>query len=448
MIDVITTRFDGLSDENRIRKIVTVRPNPVTDLEVLESSVGAEKFGNSLKEIYLPNKFSIDLIKEMVGRANLYCREIYDSEKSYLSRVYNPPDGEVAPICLTGLAGVGKSQTINALRKILPGPVDLALDHFEGVHRLLSHWYVSARGKAGGKQLLADFIGEESSKGRHTVGKLLVECRRRANRDGVALLMLEETQHINTGNGVSRVTDILLTMAAIGPPMVYVSNYSLVHRLLRRNSEDKQRLLVEPRIMLPDSPDSEDWRGYIRECMRVSNGYLSSSEDTLVEEVYRSTFGIKRLAVQLLKIAFLESRMVGRQSIDVDDIYRAYRSAAYSVNRRDVEELQRQAIESRASSGRLDLRCPFELPVQQKSNVVSFAKADRDNRVANKVFLSSLSEMERSTLAQISADPPASNEGSLAPTRRKPVPKATKSDLVDAFNKLLEPKPPGPRRPK
>ncbi|MFC5694514.1 AAA family ATPase [Pseudomonas sp. GCM10022186] len=448
MIDVMTTRFDGLTDTNRIREIVTVRPNPVADLGALETPVGAEKLSNALKEIYLPNQFSIDLIKEMVGRAVLYCREVFDSEKSYLSRVYSPPDSEVAPICLTGLAGVGKSQTIKALKKVLPSPVGLSLNHFEGVHKLTSHWYVSARGKAGGKQILADFIGEESSKGRPTVAKLLVECRRRANRDGVSLLMLDETQHINTGDGVSRVTDILLTMAAIGPPMVYVSNYSLVHRLLRRNSEDKQRLLVEPRIMVPDSPESEAWRDYIGECIRVSNGYLSSHEDELIEEVYRSTFGIKRLAVQLIKIAFVESRVAGRQSIDISDVHRAYRSAEYSVNRADVEELQRQAIESRTSGGRLDLRCPFELPVHLKSNVIAFAKADRDQRVANKAFLSSLNEMERSTLAQMSSDPPASNEGSLAPSKRKPVPKATKADLIDAFNQLLKPKPSGPRRPK
>ncbi|MBF0762878.1 transposase, partial [Dysgonomonas mossii] len=58
---------------------------------------------------------------------------------------------------------------------------------------------------------------------------------------------MDETQHINTGEGASKVTDILLTMAAIGPPVIFVSNYSLVHRLFRRNSEDKQRLLSEPR---------------------------------------------------------------------------------------------------------------------------------------------------------------------------------------------------------
>jgi hypothetical protein len=61
----------------------------------------------------------------------------------------------------------------------------------------------------------------------------------------------------STGLGASKVTDILLTMAAIGPPMIFVSNYSLVHKLLRRNNEDKQRLLSESRIMLSDEPESQ-----------------------------------------------------------------------------------------------------------------------------------------------------------------------------------------------
>lgn len=436
MNKAILARFDGCSDIDQIRERVTVRPDPVQSLGSLDIMMGAEVLADALKQIYLPNEFSLGFIKEMVGRASLYSRTVFESQTTYLSRVYNPPDVEVAPICLTGLAGIGKSQTIAALRKVLPPPISFTCDHFEGTLQLVSYWYASARGKAGGRQLLADFVLNGQQKSSYNSAKLLIECRRRVNRDGVSMLLLEETQHINTGQGASKVTDILLTMAAIGPPMIYVSNYSLVHKLLGRNSEDKQRLLSEPRVMLPDAPDGLEWRAYIAECVRVSAGHIQAPLDDLVNEIYRSTFGIKRLAVQLIKLAYIEARLSGRVCIDITDITRAYRSPVYASNQKDVEELHMQALQNRTTGSRIDLRCPFEVPSALRSNVVKFARADRDNRVINKVFHSSLNESERSAIEHI--EPEASKATRLTKTPRRPrLPKASETDLANAFEQIV-----------
>lgn len=437
MISVISSRFDGCLDAPTLREKVTVRPQPVVGMASLSDSLAAEKLSDALKEIYIPNPFSIDFILEVVGRAAIYSAEKFDTEVNYVSRFYNPPEDEAFPLCLTGLAGVGKSQTINALRKVMPGPIGLTCDHFKGTQILVSHWYASARGKAGGRQLLADFLGEEISKSRINTAKLLVECRRRANRDGVSLVLLEEMQHISTGQGVAKVTEILLTMAGIGVPMAYVANYSLVHKLLNRNSEDKQRLLAEPRIMLPDAPDSETWNGYIEECIRVSNGWFCVGLDDLAHELYRCSFGIKRLVVQLIKLAYVEARAVGRKQIALEDIHKAYLSSSFFTNRQDVEELQRQSLQSKQTGGRLDLRCPFEIPM--RSNVIQFARHDRDQRVISKVFVSSLNAIERSEYEALNPSGSPSNPkhaGSLP--KRAPLPKPTDTDLADAYGDLID----------
>ncbi|MGI1091480.1 AAA family ATPase [Pseudomonas aeruginosa] len=449
MNEVINTRFDGCLDVERIRERVTVKPGAVRDLGGKDVLVAAEALEGALKEIYLPNDFSLAFIKEMATKASLHSQRLFSSEVEYISRIYHPPDVEVAPICLTGLAGIGKTQTIAALRKVLPPPVDLACNHFEGSLKLTSHWYASARGKAGGRQMLADFVLGDQRSTSHNVAKLLVECRRRANRDGVSLLLLEETQHINAGQGVSRVTDILLTLAAIGPPMVFVSNYSLLHKLLGRNSEDKQRLLSEPRIMLPDDPESSGWRNYIVECVRVSGGHISGSIDDLAHEIYKSTFGIKRLVVQLIKHAYIEARSSGRESLTLSDISQAYRSVAYAANREDVEELQLQALQNRRTGGRLDLRCPFELPVTVRSNIVAFARADRDNRVVAKVFDSALNESERAAMDHIEKATSKTTLSTKAP-RAPRLPKASVEDLTSAFHQFVEStsSPPKPKKPK
>lgn len=449
MNEIINTRFEGCLDIEQIRGRVTVKPDAVVALGRMDVSVAAETLADALKQIYLPSDFSLAFIKEIATKASLHSQKLFSSEREYISKIYSPPDIEVSPVCLTGLAGIGKSQTIAALRKVLPPPLDFSCDHFEGSLQLVSHWYASARGKAGGRQMLADFVLDGKKATSHNSAKLLVECRRRANRDGVSLLLLEETQHINTGQGASRVTDILLTMAAIGPPMVYVSNYSLVHRLLGRNSEDKQRLLSEPRIMLPDDPDSLGWRSYIAECIRVSEAHMQGSVDDFAQEIYRSTFGIKRLVVQLIKLAYIEARGAGRECLTLSDISRAYRSSAYSANKEDVEELQLQALQNRRTGPRSDLRCPFELPIALRSNVVAFARADRDSRVINRVFDSALNESERAAMKRIEQAASESTRPAKAP-RPPRLPKSSDEDLASAFHQYVESMdpPPKPKKPR
>lgn len=442
MNEIISSRFDSCVDIEIIRQRVTVRPDPVKGLASMESLIAAEILSEALKQIYLPNDFSLSFIKEVSAKAALHSQWLFSNEVDYISRFYTPPDVEVSPICLTGLAGVGKSQTIAALRKVLPAPIDFACDHFQGNLKLFSHWYVSARGKAGGRQLLADFVGATGG----NAAKLLVECRRRANRDGISVLLLDETQHINTGQGASRVTEMLLTMTAIGPPMVFVSNYSLLHKLQKRNSEDKQRLLSEPRIMLPDDPDSEIWRGYIAECIRVAGGCIKGPVDDFSQEIYRSTFGIKRLVVQLLKHAYIAARGAGRLCLELADLSKAYQCVAYAANKEDVEELHIQALQGRSSRRRLDLLCPFELPASLKSNVVAFARNDRDTRVINKVFESSLTMGERAALEEIQPAPTKASQPK-AP-RKPPLPEASMDDLERAFLEDLVATPPStPKKP-
>lgn len=436
MNKTIETRFDGYMDIESIRRRVILRPEPVKGLELLQPWIAAEQLAEKLREIYLPNEFSLNFIQEMIHLAYLHNLKIFSSPEGYAARIFNPPEAEVYPICLTGLAGVGKSQTIAALRRALPPPTDLACDLYQGTVELTSVWYASARGKAGGKQLLLDFVYGSGHDGRGSnLAKLLVECRRLTNRHGVSMVVLEETQHINTGMAASKVTDILLTMAAIGPPMIFVSNYSLVHKLLRRNSEDKQRLLSEPRIMLPEDPKSQDWADYVNECIRVSGCREKGVEEEFAAELYRSTFGIKRLAVQLLKLAYIECRTAGRNRIELEDLHKAYRSSGYTSNAQEVEELQLQIIDRGSSRSHLDLRCPFDLPVEFKSNVVSFTRTDRDQRVQARAFDSSTTEVERSVLKHITV--PEEKTPAKSP-RRSPVLKATDEDLTRSFHQYME----------
>jgi hypothetical protein len=449
MNEVIDNRFSDCLAVEEIRAKVTVRPQPVPELANLDVHMAADLFWTSLNEIYIPNEFSLAFIREMVGKAELHNRQLFINEAVYVSKIFNPPEVEVSPTCLTGLAGVGKSQTIAALRKVLPQPLELACNLYEGTVTLESHWYASARGKASGKALLEDFVfGGTRGAGRTTVSQLLQESRRRANRDGVCLALLEEMQHSNTGTGAANVTDVLLTMAAIGLPMVFVCNYSLGHKLFARNSEDKQRLLSDPRILLPDDPGSKDWQAYVAECVRVSNGIIEVGIGELAAELYRCTFGIKRLTVQLLKLAYVECRNAGRQRVDLSDITRGYRSAAYTVSAIEVEDLQHLALGGRKKKTNRDLQCPFDLPVATKTNVVNFTRADRHERVIAKVYDSAMTENERAAQKALTI-PSLDVSESPKSRRRGPVVNLSADEQASAFLEYLETvAPQKPKKPK
>ena len=435
MKDIIQNRFSDGLDLEHIRQRITVRPEPVSSLASLQPAIGAEILAGTLKRMYLPSKFSLQFIDEMLRRAYLHFTELFKSEADYLAKIYTPPAVEVAPICLTGLAGVGKSCTLSALRKLMPSQAEFYSQHYKGEVTLVSHWYASAREKISGKSLLAEFIFSDAEPASGNQKRYLEEARRLANKLGVSLVLLDETQYINTGLGAAKITDILLTLASIGPPSVYVCNYSLVHKLFRRNSEDKQRLLSQPRIMLPDLLGSKDWTDYVDECVRVSNGAIRPGPGDFAGELYRCTFGVKRLSVQLLRQAYIECRNDGRHWVELRDLSRAYRSAAYTSNASEVEELNTQALGSRQSKPRLDLKCPFELPDAYRTKVVKFAKNERDQRVIATVFDSSLNEAERSAKEQIEDRTKTAVRNRY---RQRPVEKVSKDQQAKAFFDYLD----------
>lgn len=436
MNKTIKNRFNDCLDLEKIRSKVTVRPEPVADLGSYEALIAAEVLEAALKKIYLPNDFSLNFIKEICGRASMHSDQLFSSSREYSLKVFNPPEVEVSPICLTGLAGVGKSHTIAALLKVLPQPVDFSCELFEGAVSLKSYWYASARGKANGKALLASFVHADVSR-KLRVDQLLQQCRRRANRDGVSLVVLEETQHTNTGLGVAKVTEILLSLAGIGPPTIYVSNYSLIRKLLRRNSEDKQRFLANPRIMMPDEPGSQSWLDYVSECKRVAEGCVKADTHDLARELYCCTFGVKRLAVQLLKLAYIECRLAGRRTLDIVDITRAYRSAAYTISADEVETLQAISIKNFSKTKRLDLQCPFYMPTEMTTNVVNFFKDDRRDHFNTAVFESALSESERVAKKRLET-PNGDRPQATEKPRRAPVVQFSPNDQATAFLDYLD----------
>jgi len=428
MIEKLRTRFEGLIDVEYIRKKVTIRPEPVGDIDRLPPMLAAHILEMALRQIFLPNQFSLELIAELVGRAAVHSAMCSESEQTFVKGMYYPAPAETFPICLTGLAGVGKSATIDALLRVMPGPTEFKIDHCMEPQTAESFWYASAKGKASGKQLLTDFLGIEVTT-RENASILKSRAQQQANQRGISLAILEEMQHLTPGKGVALTTDILLTMSGLGLPMVYVSNFSLGHKLLKRNQEDTQRLIAQPRIMWPDAPESKIWTDFIEECITVSDGRIRAKPADLSHEIYRGSYGLKRAAIHLMVQAYIQARTLNRTWIEIEDVHRAYISSSYYSYRVDVEELERIAIQK--NSKRDDLNCPFGSPI--RSNVMQFVRKERDNRVAQAAFKGALTAEERETHKSLKLDTDMKAQKHQRP-KRPSLGKPTNDDLGNAFN--------------
>ncbi|PMX28915.1 transposase [Pseudomonas sp. MPR-R2A7] len=428
MIERLRTRFDGLIDIEHIRKKVTVRPKPVGDIDRLPPMLAAHILDMSLRQIYLPNQFSLELIAELVGKAAVHSAIRSETEQTFVKGMYYPITAETFPICLTGLAGVGKSATIEALLRAMPGPTEFKLNHYMKPQTAESYWYASAKGKASGKQLLTDFLGIEATT-RENTAILRLRAQQQAHQRGISLAILEEMQHLTPGKGAALTTDILLTMSGLGLPMVYVSNFSLGHKLLKRNQEDTQRLVAEPRIMWPDALESKIWAEFIDECITVSDGRIRANPKDFSYEIYRGSYGLKRAAIHLMVQAYIQARSSNRAWVEIEDVQRAYASSSYYSYRVDVEELERIAIQK--NSKRDDLNCPFGSPI--RSNVVQFVRKERDHRVAQAAFKGALTAEEREAHKSLKLDTDMKAQNPKRP-KRPPLKKPTNDDLGNAFN--------------
>jgi hypothetical protein len=104
MNKVINNRFSECLDIEKIRAKVTVRPEPVVALGSVDALIASEQLASALKQIFIPNEFSLAFIKEMAGRASVHSQLLFKSEADYASKIFNPPEVEVSPVCLSSLS--------------------------------------------------------------------------------------------------------------------------------------------------------------------------------------------------------------------------------------------------------------------------------------------------------------------------------------------------------
>lgn len=389
------SRFEPLMDRMRIAKIVESKPLPIYGLRSMSIEHACQTLNDALKSIFIPTKQCLDILERWLNIAYSHSLRHYPDKLSFLRGVYQ----EDVPLpllsnimCLTGLAGVGKSELTKAFMKIQP---EIALfdvnDHRN--FQTCSAWNFAVNANASTNSILTKILGIEGQ-----LTELISSARKKAYRDGVSLMISDELQFNSlSSDSNTRIAKLILSLGYIGIPYVYIGNFSLLHRLLRRNQEEKQRFLTDVTLLSPDHPESADWMNTLIAFQEVAPDVFDIDLKEHATRIHQLTAGIKRALVKLYLIAFRTAH-VAKHKVTLKDLEDAYNSHEYYIYRGDIEAITYQMIKNEKYPHRDDLWCPIELPNSNVSYIKSSFVKQSEESQADKILLALLNADERSGL--------------------------------------------------
>ncbi|MBU0589217.1 MAG: hypothetical protein KJ852_16730 [Gammaproteobacteria bacterium] len=430
-----------LSDEE-IDQLVGVPPKQL-DLSGVDLLVGAGLLEVALAKVVVPDPQTRDLLRQLIAKAQAHATANLDSDASFLKGIYSKrPWGEArrAAICLTGLQGVGKSELLLGLGRILsrqPGTFGVA-GHLN--IPLVPFWMVTLAKGDGLNELLRKYIdplweaelgdAKEKPSKNWSIPKLLGLAQHRSWLNATCLAVVDEFQWIAASiSANARAASVLLKLHGIGPLLVYCANFSLGHKLILRPPEEHDRLLSRPLIMKPFSPESPEFTAYLAALQQVAPDLLTFDLNRDAEQVYLYTYGIRRKMVDLLVAAYqISCRKGGRGTVGAQELLQAYRSELYLTHRGHVEVLFRQQVTGRMEQK--NLWCPFGSMDPVRSNVKEAVQIVQafEKRTEDALLDAALTPSEAAAAAAIK--PEMSRKSRPATVIRFQRGKVTKEDLL------------------
>lgn len=392
-------RFEALLDAETIKALVAVEVPPLIGLERLPTELAAKQLEKSLETVFYPTSQCVAFIQRLVGVAYAHCKVTYPTRKAFMAGIYAkdvPLEKFVPPMCLTGLAGIGKTELIRAFIRLQRLDSTVEADDKHPPFPLNGAWLVTILARSTPKDVLI-----ELSKSVATPAELVSVCRKLAFRNGVPSLLADEFQFATGSSSANaRVTQMLYCLAYIGIPFVYVANFSLLRRLQKRPEEDQQRLLSDPIVLSPDRWESEDWVMTLRAQQGIAPEILQFDPNKDAKNLHAYTAGRKRAMVRLIVIAFRTEHPRGG-IVDFDALRRAYQSSQFAGYREESEILANQIFRNAPDKTRDDLWCPIPLPEGAAATFLDSTLQARGDQVAESELRSALTGKERKAADEI-----------------------------------------------
>ncbi|WP_295994967.1 hypothetical protein [Rugamonas sp.] len=355
--------FSKLDSDEVIKQAAYLAVKPVEGLQALHLEEACRRLEQAWKEIFVPGVQHIEILRSFVVHAAHFSASTSPTLKDYNRQ---RSAGVLAPCevhsirCLTGLAGVSKSSLVKAFERIC------ALDNkgqFVSDCQRLTLCPVRRIG-IGGQQSIRGVLEELANPvalvSMKRDNKTLMEhVRLWFSTTATSALIVDEMQFFTQSSTASvKTTQLIMMLASLGVPLIFVANYSLVNKLLQRPQEEKNRLLAAPYVVEPPAAKDELWSDSIKEYLRVAPDCFKIETDAEIEELHRLTAGLFRALRELLLQAYRETAHHGRSVVTMTEVRLAFGSRAYSAYRKDIEDLASLAI-THNTERRPDLVCAF-----------------------------------------------------------------------------------------
>jgi len=436
--NVWVERLVGLDDLAVIRDRVRVAARRLEGLMEAPRGVAVASLTAELKRVFYPTDQVCQLLREHVQRAQVFAGMRYPTAMSFLNLAEaNEPSLAAASCwCLTGPAGIGKSALMQALERLIPPRQNVFVSEQFPAQPLGCLSRIVVDEKSTDSELLRA-LGNPAvlvQKQRLNQVDLVKHVRQWFLATGVSTFIGDELQFVTqSANANTRVAKLLLVLTYLSVPMTYVANYSLVHRLKRRPQEERQRLLANLKLLLPDDPHSDCWRAVIQVFLDAAPDAFNLAIAEHAVDLHRYSGGIKRVLRQLLVLAFeIAHARVGDRRVNIQDVRAAYRSAAFDVNRGDIEAMISISSSPQLMKARSDLACPVSAVAEGRS---AHATADRarSERTAKELMWGALSKDELAAAKNLQQAAARANNAGVKPTvvsLRKPKPSLSVEELL------------------
>ena len=348
-------RFPVSWSDADLNRIIAAPAGVLPDLDALPLDMARAALVAAFDQLVVPSEQMRNALRRVVSRARSAAGLLYPDTRAFLARAYSQ-DPERCPfpmMCITGLAGSGKTELVKAVARAFPPTGEVEVPGHSRF-RLVAGYALRARAGIGLGQILEPVFPERVPTSR----AIFVAARRQLALDGAALLAADELQFVAQSQTGAQVTNLLLRLDCLGPALCYVTNFSLVHRLVDRPHEQRDRLLSDPLMLVPDAVDSEDWHVFLVACLGVHPMFagLAGLADIGVE-MHLRTYALKRNVPKLLALTYCAAREDGVRVATLRHLQCAYLSLAYASARNDVELLLKAHITG--LKGRDDLCCPL-----------------------------------------------------------------------------------------
>ena len=427
-------RFPEQMSDAYIDDRIRVRPETMTRLSSLPEVEASSDLDLALRSIVVPTTQMRFVLRAMTSKARAYSRQAYRDQATFLRNIHSGNDSidGLQLTILTGLAGLGKTETLKAFQ-LLHSDTGVEIPNHAAFH-LRPAWLLTARGGISTNQLILPHF--RANRARSRVGLASEEVARECFSQGLSLLMADEFQFISRNNRSALAANTILRLAKIGPPLIVATNYSLLHAFMRRSQEDKQRFFADILEIRPESPSSFDWQSTVNELLTVATELQALLEASNIHQKLHSlTFGIDRYLARLLRLSYEAMRSRGATHAIMDDVHKAYSSINYAAPREDIRLLEGGVLNRSAMPS--DLYCPVAAKDCLESSSGYSNKDAAETLISQAELNSSLNRSERE-----SANSLAKQGKTAIPRPSKPTYDA--DSLIDAAHRFSnrEGKPP------